>query len=192
MLVGYARVAPQDRASDVQQTKLRAAGCEVVFVERLATYPGQRQPELDRALTSLRSQDVLVVTTLDRLAGGLRDLVDRMHQVEAKGASVRALQGAMDTRTASGSQLLNALLTFDRQLAGERIHNGMKVAQRQGQHVGRPRLLDPEAVQLAAARLRGGEPVPSIARSMGVSPQTLRRALQTHGLLVLNARENRV
>jgi DNA invertase Pin-like site-specific DNA recombinase len=130
----------------------------------------------------LRQNDVLVVTSLARLAGGLRDLIGRMHEVQSKGASVRALQGSIDTCTASGSQLLATLLSFDRQVAGDRIQHGMRAARSQGQHVGRPRLLTPQTVQLAAARLRAGEPVPQIARSIGVSPQTLRRAFQAQEL----------
>lgn len=141
MLVGYVRSAPRDTATAMQEATLRGAGCEVVFVERVAASSGQ--PELERALASLRPDDVLVVTELDRLASGVRDLVGCVHQVQIKGASVCALEVLTDTCTAKSSRLLDALLSLGRPLGGDRSPSA------HDHPASRPPLLDGQAVKLA-------------------------------------------
>lgn len=177
MLVGYVGSTREGASPAAEDAALRDAGCDVVFTDQCESSAAEPRTEFAKALESLKPQDVLLVTGFDRLAGGLRELIARMLQVQAKGASVRTLRGCVDTHTANSKELLEALLSFEKDLAGARIHQGMKVAQQQGQHVGRPRLLDTAAVRLAAARAEAGEPVPRIARSLGVAAQTLRRAL---------------
>jgi DNA invertase Pin-like site-specific DNA recombinase len=174
MLVGYVRSTREGAIPAAEDASLRDAGCEVVFADPCAGAAAEQQPELGKALESLQPQDVLLVTGLDRLAGGLRELIARMVQVQAKGASVRTLQGAIEPGATKGKELLDALLSFDQQLAEARSLQKMNAAQAQG---GRPRLLDDAAVRLAASRAHAGEPLPKIARSIGVSARKLRQAL---------------
>jgi DNA invertase Pin-like site-specific DNA recombinase len=172
MLVGYVRTTREGAIPAAEDASLRDAGCEVVFADACAGAAAEQQPELGKALDSLGPQDVLLVTGLDRLAGGLRELIARMVQVQAKGASVRTLQGAIEPGATKGKELLDALLSFDQQIAEARSLQKMNAAQ-----AGRPRLLDDAAVRLAASRAHAGEPVPKIARSIGVSARKLRQAL---------------
>ena len=191
MLVGYVRCTSSASEGDshaqaTQESMLRSAGCEVVFVDQSPAHPGQLQPELDRAVASLRPGDGLLVTALDRMAASFRDLIGRIHQVQCKGASFRSLEGSTgpNNNNNSSSQLLGALLSFDPQLARDRAQSEPKAAARstQPQQPDRPRLLDVQAVKLAAARLQDGEPVPHIARSLGISAKSLRQAFRAEGL----------
>jgi DNA invertase Pin-like site-specific DNA recombinase len=172
MHIGYARLAPQ--VSSTVLAKLEAAGCEQVVIERGSTHGRS----LERALRRLGEGDVLVVPALDSLASTLPALLSRLHAIAARGASLRSLADAMDVRSDTGSQLVAALMAFERSRVSARIRGGMRSAKRSGQHVGRPRLLDAQQVRAALARVDAGEPVPHVARALGVSRQTLQRAFR--------------
>ena len=181
MILGYARFAPHDLNPEAQQAALREAGCESVLADRGVADVARRRPQLEKALRRLRAGDELVVGKLSDLAGTLGDLFALMRQIEERGSTLRSLAEGLDTKTATSGRIVEAIAGFERGLAGERIQIGMKAAQRRGQHVGRPPLLDdPKAIRLAAKRVDAGEPVPTVARSLGVSRQTLRRAFHAH------------
>lgn len=74
MLIGYARVSPTDQSLDVQNTALKAAGCEKTFQEKVSGAKSDRA-ELLKAIAKLKAGDVLVVTRLDRLARSTLDLL---------------------------------------------------------------------------------------------------------------------
>ena len=174
MLVGYVRSTREGAIPAAEHASLRNAGCELVFADPCAGAAAEQQPELGKALESLGPQDVLLVTGLDRLAGGLRELIARMVQVQAKGASVRTLQGSIEPGAANAKELLDALLSFDQQIAGARSRQKMKAAEEQAELAGRPRLVDDAAERLAASRAHAAEPVAPIARPIGA--RTRRRA----------------
>ena len=67
MIVGYARVSTDGQTLDNQQVSLRAAGADKIFSETISGAITDRR-ELRRAIDSLNSGDVLLVTKLDRLA----------------------------------------------------------------------------------------------------------------------------
>jgi DNA invertase Pin-like site-specific DNA recombinase len=183
MYLGYAQLAHQE-VSPMVAAQLKAAGCELVVIDCNSV-----RRSLDRAVGRLRRGDVLVVPALDCLASTLPELVHRLHEIDARGVSLRSLADEMDVRSDSGSQLVGALMAFERSRASERIRFGMSAAKSHGQHVGRPRLLAPQQVRAAMARVHAGEPVPSVAKELGVSRQTLQRAFR--GSEALASRGNR-
>ena len=178
MHLGYAQLARKQASPAAVAAKLKAAGCDLVVIDRSSANAVAIRPSLSKAVDRLARGDVLIVPALDSLASTLPDLVNRLHQIDARGASLRSLADEMDVRSDSGSQLIGALMAFERSRASDRIRCGMSTAKDNGQHVGRPRLLDPQQVQEALARVRAGEPVPNVARALGVSRQTLQRAFR--------------
>lgn len=182
MNFGYAQLAPE-QASSVVAAQLKAAGCDLVLIERDSAV----RSSLARSVRQLRRGDVLIVPALDSLASTLPELVNRLHEIDARGASLRSLADEVDVRHDSGSQLVGALMAFERSRASARIRCGMSIAKNNGQHVGRPRLLAPQQVRDALARVHAGEPVPNVARALGVSRQTLQRAFRSSAELVQRA-----
>lgn len=172
MRLGYARLAPS-QASTTVEARLKTAGCDLVVFDHSVV-----RRLLDHAVRRLRRGDVLVVLALDSLASTLPELVHRLHEIDARGARLRSLADEMDVCSDSGSQLVGALMAFERSRASDRIRCGMSAAKNNGQQVGRPRLLAPEQVRDALARVRAGESVPGVARELGVSRQTLQRAFR--------------
>ena len=140
MLIGYARTSTveQEAGFEAQKRDLEAAGCKKVFSEQVSSVVVREQ--LNVALEYLRDEDVLVVTKLDRLARSMRDLLDIVAQIEAKGASLRILAMNLDTTTATGKLMLNVLgsvAEFERSMMLERQREGIAKAKTEGKYRGR-------------------------------------------------------
>lgn len=180
MLIGYARVSTQDQSPRLQLDALEAAGCGRTFTER-ASGAQRDRPELGAALDYARGGDTLVVWRLDRLARSLRQLIETVEGMEARGVGLRSLTEAIDTATPGGRlvfQIFGALAEFERQVIRERTAAGLAAARARGRRGGRPPAL--AAKDLAAARAMLRDPditVGEVARRLRVAPSTLYRHL---------------
>jgi DNA invertase Pin-like site-specific DNA recombinase len=87
-IYGYARVSTIDQDLSIQQTALKAAGCEVVRAEKVSGTRRDGRTELQALLDFLHAGDMLVVTRIDRLARSIRDLQNIVHELrEARGCA---------------------------------------------------------------------------------------------------------
>ena len=91
-VIGYARVSTTDQNLDVQESALRAAGCDLIRSEKRTGTTTAGREELRTVLDFLRSGDVLTVTRIDRLARRIGDLQDIVRAVKAKGATLKATE----------------------------------------------------------------------------------------------------
>ena len=91
-VIGYARVSTTDQNLDVQESALRAAGCDLIRSEKRTGTTTAGREELRTVLDFLRSGDVLMVTRIDRLARSIGDLQDIVRAVKAKGATLKATE----------------------------------------------------------------------------------------------------
>jgi DNA invertase Pin-like site-specific DNA recombinase len=73
-VIGYARVSTTDQNLELQETALRAAGCEIIRSEMRSGTITAGRAELRTVLDFLRKGDVLMVTRIDRLARSIGDL----------------------------------------------------------------------------------------------------------------------
>ena len=76
MIIGYARVSTKEQSLDAQIDRLKEAGCEKVFEEKVSG-ASKVQPELEKMLDQLRAGDVVVVTKYDRLGRSLKALLGK-------------------------------------------------------------------------------------------------------------------
>ena len=179
MIIGYARVSTADQNLDGQQDALTAAGTERLFSDRISGSLRQR-PELDRLLDQLRAGDVVVVTKYDRLARSLRDLLDIVEAIQARGAGFRSLAEDIDTTTPAGRLVFHvfaSIAQFERERISERTREGLEAARKRGRVGGRPPALS-AAQKTEVRRMRDDElrPLPEIAQLFRVSTKTVRRA----------------
>ena len=179
MLVGYARVSTQDQNPDLQTDALRDAGCEKVFTEKASGARADR-PELQAALDYMRSGDTLVVWRLDRLARSVKQLIETVEALEARGIGFRTLDGMQIDTTTSGGKLIfhifSALAEFERSIIRERTQAGLKAAIARGRKGGRPPALSDADRAAAIALLRDPTiPIKEIAGRLGCSEATLYR-----------------
>ena len=84
MLIGYARVSSDDQNLNLQKDALTRAGCERILEDRQSGAKADR-PGLRDALDYARDGDTLTVWRLDRLSRSLKDLIDLVSQLEARG-----------------------------------------------------------------------------------------------------------
>lgn len=180
MLVGYARVSTLDQNPALQIDALKAAGCEKLFVEK-ASGASRDRPELKAAIDYVREGDTLVVWKLDRLARSLKQLIETVAMLEARGIGLRSLTESIDTTTAGGRlifHIFGALAEFERTVIRERTKAGLSAARARGRVGGRPAKLSVDDLKAAKALL--ADPtitVADVAKRLGVSPATLYRHL---------------
>jgi DNA invertase Pin-like site-specific DNA recombinase len=108
-IIGYARVSTTDQDLTIQETALRAAGCDVIRAEKRSGTTTAGREELHTVLDFLRKGDVLMVTRIDRLARSIGDLQDIVRAVRARGAALKATEQPIDTSTAAGKCFLDML-----------------------------------------------------------------------------------
>ena len=178
MTFGYARVSTVDQDEALQRHAL--AGCDRLFVDKASGALASR-PALDEMLAQLRTGDTVVVWRLDRLGRSLRNLIDVVGGLEARGVALRSLTEQIDTSTPGGRPVFHvfgSLAEFERDLIRERTTAALAAARARGRVGGRPTVMTPEKLAAAQAMRRSGEhDVATIARVLGVSRASVYRAL---------------
>lgn len=181
MLIGYARVSTTDQDTALQIDALTKAGVDRIYQEHASGVAAR--PQLERCLSELQSGDELVVWKLDRIARSLRDLLRVIERIHEVGARIRSLNEPLDTASPLGVfllQILGAVAELERRMIRERAIAGMVSAYRRGLPLGgrKTQLITGELAQEVKKRYELGESMSSIARSIGVSPTTVRDFLK--------------
>jgi DNA invertase Pin-like site-specific DNA recombinase len=177
-IYGYARVSTREQDLSGQVAELMAAGAAKVFKEKVSGAKTERA-ELAKVIGRLESDDVLMVTRLDRLARSTCDLLNVIDAVSKRGAGFRSLKDTWaDTTTPHGRLMLTVLgglAEFERELIRARTGEGRKRAKDRGVRFGRPRKLTPHQRQEALQRLAAGETQADVARTYNVDATTIGR-----------------
>jgi DNA invertase Pin-like site-specific DNA recombinase len=183
MLIGYARTSTLEQRAgfEAQKRELKDAGCDKVFAEQVSSVATREK--LSQALDYIREGDVLVVTKLDRLARSVRDLMDIVEKLKAKGAALRIVSmtggGNLDTGTANGRlmlQVLGAVAEFERSMMLERQREGIAKAKADGKYKGRQPTARAKAAQVRGLHREGVGAV-EIAERLGIGRSSVYRAI---------------
>lgn len=151
MLIGYARVSTADQSLELQKDALTAAGCEKVVTDVVSGVAATR-PGLNETLEYARTGDTLVVWRLDRLGRSLKDLIETVNALHARGIGFKSLQEQIDTTTSGGKlvfHVFGALAEFEREVIRERTQAGLQAARARGRKGGRPRSMDKKKITMA-------------------------------------------
>jgi DNA invertase Pin-like site-specific DNA recombinase len=176
--IGYARVSTIDQDLEIQETALRAAGCDVVRSEKRSGTTTSGRTELQTVLEFIRAGDVLMITRIDRLARSIGDLQDIVRTLKAKGAALKATEQPIDTSTAAGKAFLDMLgvfSEFETNLRRERQLEGIAKAKAEGVYKGRKPSVDVDQVRALKAQ---GVGATDIAKRLGVGRASVYRALE--------------
>jgi DNA invertase Pin-like site-specific DNA recombinase len=180
---GYARVSTKGQHLALQLDALRAAGCEVIYQDKMSGARDDR-PELQRCLAELEPSDTLVIWRLDRLGRSLPHLLGTIEDLGARQVGFESIHDKVDTTSATGRLVLHilaALSQFERELTKERITAGLAAAKARGGKLGRSPVLNDERVNAVREMLDGGMSMSQVARVTGISRATLyRHAGQLH------------
>lgn len=177
MLIGYARVSTQGQNLDRQIEALRVAGCDRIFAEKASAKTLKARPELEKAISALNVNDVLVLAEWCRATRSMYDGIAIMQRVAKKAATIKVLDKPhLDLTTPVGQGLL-AFLSAIAQDERERILKRAAEGRRHAVKKGGPhfKITDPAKVARIKERLAQGESERSIAADFGVGRSTIGR-----------------
>lgn len=190
--VGYMRV------SSVEQNLARQLeGIQVdrTYEDKVSAKDLQR-PNLQAMLTYVREGDMVVVHSMDRLARNLDDLRHLVKTLTQKGVAVQFIK---ENLTFSGEDtpmanlmlsVMGAFAEFERSLSKERQREGVALAKERGAYKGRKKTLSLEKVDALRKQVgEGTETKAQIARSFGISRETLYQYLRENQGLAMQASE---
>jgi DNA invertase Pin-like site-specific DNA recombinase len=181
-LIGYARVSTSDQDTSTQEAKLRHAGCTVVRAEKLSGRSRDGRSELEAVTAFIRPGDALVVVKLDRLGRSTRDVLNLVHELEQKAASLKVLEPEIDTGGPMGRMVLTVLGMVAEMELGfirDRQRAGIQAAKAKGVYKGRPTTFD--RARIVALR-KEGMGATEIAKAVGCKRGNVYKALKAAGL----------
>jgi DNA invertase Pin-like site-specific DNA recombinase len=178
MKIGYARVSSQGQSLEAQLEQLAEAGCSKIYKEKASGARSDRE-QLHALLKALQPGCMLIVTRLDRLARSTVDLLTIIKSIADKGCLFKSIADPWaDTTTAAGKlmlTILGGLAEFERSLILARTSEGRDRAIRAGIRMGRKPKLSSHQMTEVRERKIAGESTRVLARSYGVSPNTISR-----------------
>ena len=175
MRVGYRRVSSVDQSLARQDL----GDCERVFEEKLSGGSTDR-PALQEMIAFVRTDDEVVVHSIDRLARNLMDLQSILKELNDKGASVHFITEQLTFSSDGGSafqtlqlQMLGAFAQFERTMIRKRQAEG--IAKAKGVYAQRKRTVNPDKIQ---QMFDGGLSKAAIAKQLNISRMSVYRSLQ--------------
>jgi len=139
----------------------------------------QDRPGFDALMKAVARREIDVVAAWDasRLSRSLKDLVDFLAELKARGVGLYLHQSGIDTTTPSGQALLQMLGVFselERGLIIERIRAGLDRARREGKRLGRPRLPN-DKISSIRKHLKSGTGLHKTTRLVGCGVSAVQR-----------------
>lgn len=176
--IGYARCSSADQNFDIQIERLRSAGCDIVRAEKVSGKSREGRDELATILDFIQPGDEVVCVKLDRLGRSTRDVLNLVHELQAKGAALTVLEPSFSTKDATGSILVTVLAMvaeMEREFIRSRQSAGIAAAKSKGVYKGRKPSVPVERVRELH---EGGAKPTDIAKTLGISRMSVYRALE--------------
>ncbi len=182
-IIGYSRKSTSKQINEPDVEALKQAQCEIVFEENVSTRKAEKdRPELMKCLATLRKGDTLKLTSLSRLGRTQREVINRLHELQAEGINVITLDGLINTEALGKFApvligLLTGLNEVERELIQERTIASVEYRKRTGGDLGgRPKTSNKK--EKLVVRLREeGESLRGIREQTGLAVATIRRIL---------------
>ena len=175
---GYARVSSEGQSHDTQVQRLTDAGCHPIRAEKVSGKSREGRDELASLMDFLREGDELVVVKLDRLGRSTRDVLNLVHELQTKGASLTVLEPAFSTRDQMGGLLVTVLgmvAEMERGFIRDRQRAGIDAAKARGVYKGKAASVPMD--RLRSLRAAGLGPT-AISKELGISRIHVHRLLK--------------
>jgi len=176
-VIGYIRVSSLGQNTERQLDGMTLAE---VFKDKVSGKDKNR-PALQAMLKHARKGDTVVVHSMDRLARNIDDLRQLVKELTGKGVKVQFIKENL-IFTGDDSPMSNLLLSmlgavaeFERAIIGERQREGVQLAKARGAYKGRKQSMTDELIAEIKRRIEAGESKVAVAKSMGISRDTLYR-----------------
>src|ERR1035437_3789893 len=185
MDLGYARVSTTKQDLDRQIVALEAAGIppERIYVDKKSGATTNR-PGLQAVIEYARDGDVIVVHTLDRLGRTVRDTLNLIHDLAARGVGIRNLADPIKVDSTSPADpmaqlavvLLALFAQMERTYSLERAAGARAAATAKGRRIGRPSVVDADKLAYATHDTPSPRSPPRAASPAPASTATSRPA----------------
>lgn len=173
-VVAYTRVSTDEQVTSGAGLTAQAAAIDAEVQRRgwtiVSTYTDEgisgakdvhQRPGLGYAIELIEAghASVLMVSKTDRVARGLRTLLDVIDRVEHAGGAVVSVDGTIDTSSAAGrfqTQIMGSVAELERALISDRTKAALAVKRAQGVRLGMPPKIPADVVtRILDARTRG-------------------------------------
>lgn len=178
--LGYLRVSTGKQDETLQHDALDKAGVlkRTRYVDHGVSGSKTSRPGLDALLADAAPGDTIVVYKLDRLGRSTAHVAQLLADLTERGIFVESISDGLNSSTPTGRAMLQMLAIFaemERSFIRERTIAGLAAARAQGRTGGRPKVTNSATSRKAQTLRDGGESVPEIARTLGVSAATVYR-----------------
>ena len=180
--VGYVRVSSVGQNLDRQMEAIGST--DELFQEKESAKDIRNRPVFKECLKFLRKDDTLIVSSIDRAARSLQDLLNIVDSLMKKGVTVRFIgedltfkPNGKNTTSKLMLQLLGAIAEFERSLIKERQAAGIKAAMKRGVQFGRKHKLSEKQCKEILDRSNSGESKTALAKEYGIGRQAVYAAI---------------
>ncbi len=178
--IGYVRVSTLDQNPERQLDNIPV---DRIFTDKASGKDATR-PQLEALMSFARSDDTVIVHSMDRLARNLDDLRRIVQSLTQRGVCVEFIKEHL-TFTGDDSAMATLMLSvmgafaeFERALILERQREGIALAKQRGVYRGRTKSLSDKSIAELRRRIAAGDKKAQVARDLGISRETLYRYLR--------------
>ena len=183
-IIGYSRKSTQKQSNEGDVEALKQSGCEIVFEEIISSRKSEKdRPELQKCLSALRNGDTLKLCSLSRLGRTQREVINRLHDLQAEGIHVVTLDGFVNTEAMGKFApvligLLTGLNQVERELVQERTLSSIAYRRASGGNLGGRPKTSPKKEKLVMRLREEGESLRGIREQTGLAVATIRKILE--------------
>ena len=178
--IGYIRVSTVDQNTERQLDGIKL---DKTFLDK-ASGKDTKRPQLELMLSFVRSEDTVIVHSMDRLARDQNDLHRIVQTLTGKGVRIEFIKEHL-TFTGDDSPISKLMLSvmgavheFERALIKKRQLEGIALAKKRGVFRGRKKSLSQVAVAEIRQLIKAGTSKTQVAREFGISRETLYKYLK--------------
>jgi DNA invertase Pin-like site-specific DNA recombinase len=180
--LAYIRVSSESQNTSRQDQQIEELAVDKVFSEKVSGRNIKDRPQFQTMLDYAREDDIIYCADLSRWGRSLMDIKTSITFLTSKGVTVSFLK---ENLTFSGNDdpmsnlllgILSSLSEWERAVIKSRQMEGVKIAQERGvykERCGRKPKLTEEQILEVRQRVEAGENRTEIAKSLGVSRQTV-------------------
>jgi DNA invertase Pin-like site-specific DNA recombinase len=179
--IGFARVSTNQQDLTIQLEALNSVNCEEIFFGKQSGTSSENEAKLAELIKFIRKGDIVLVTKLDRIGRSLKSVLSTIDSIHEKGATIRSLDGVIDTSNQSpfAKAMVNLIGTFaqlERDLIISRTQEGREAAKMAGKHLGRPFTISTKDRASIKTKLSNNvSNISQMAQRYSVSRTTIRR-----------------
>jgi len=178
--LGYIRVSTGKQDESLQHEALDKAGVlkRNRYVDHGISGATTEREGLSNLLADAQPGDTITVYKLDRLGRSTAHVASLIADLTERGIYIESVSDGLNSSTPTGRAMLQMLAIFsemERSFISERTTAGLAAARAQGRRGGRPKVTDSAKARKAQTLRDGGESVPEIAKTLGISIATVYR-----------------